>query len=210
MSNPFRSLLRLLKDASVSKIEVSASPPFAKLTFDKAELSALLQGQSQISEVVARCFVRRRVFWEDIRKENREAVVESLAEVESQLDEWSAKLSSAVDASAIALVKFVRAWATGASLVRKQLVDRLRDIDEEKSSTPGYDWANEDRDEAVHDALVALRQRVYPLITLLIGFLGDDDPTKAEAQGYLDRGLNLVPDTAIQRGCIPDVDEVNA
>ena len=210
MSNPFRSLLRLLKDTSVSKIEVSASPPFVKLTFDKAELSALLQGQSQISEVVARCFVRRRVFWEDIRKEDREAVVKSLAEVESQLDEWSARLSSAADASAVALARFVRAWATGAFLVRKQLVDRLRDIDEEKSSTPGYDWANEDRDEAVNDALVALRQRVYPLVTLLIGFLGDDDPTKAEAQGYLDRGMNLVPDAAIQRGCIPDVDEADA
>jgi hypothetical protein len=210
MSNPFRSLLRLLKDTSVSKIEVSASPPFAKLTFDKADLSALLQGQSQISEVVARCFVRRRVFWEDIRKEDKEAVVKSLAEVESQLDDWSARLSSAADAPAVALAKFVRAWATGASLVRKQLVDRLRDIDEEKSATLGYDWANEDRYEAVNDALVALRQRVYPLVTLLIGFLGDDDPTKAEAQDYLDLGLNLVPDAAIQRGCIPDVDEADA
>ena len=207
MSNPFRSLLRLLKDASVVKIEVSAGPPFVKLIFDKAELSALLQGQSQVSEVVARCFVRRRVFWEDIRKENREAVVESLAAVESQLDEWSANLSSATDASAVALAKCVRAWATGASLVRRELVDRLRDIDEEKSSTPGYDWANEDRHAAVHSALVSLRQRIYPLVTLLIGFLGDDDPTKSEAQRYLDIGLNLVPDAAIQRACIPDVDE---
>jgi hypothetical protein len=210
MGNPFKALLRLLRDASVSKIEVSAGPPFAKLTFDKAELSALLQGQSQISDVVARCFVRRRVFWEDIRKENREAVVASLAEVESQLDEWSARLSSAPDASAVALSKFVRAWATASSLVRKQLVDRLRDIDEEKSSTPGYDWANEDRDEAVHDTLLALRQRVYPIVTMLIGFLEDDDPTKAQAQGELDRGLNLVPDATIQRGCMPDVDVPDA
>jgi hypothetical protein len=210
MSNPFKSLLRLLRDASVSKIEVSASPPLAKLTFDKAELQALLQGQSYISDVVAKCFVLRRVFWEDIRKENREAVVQSLAEVESQLDEWSAKLSSGADASVVALAKFVRAWATGASLVRKQLRDRLRDIDDEKSTTPGYDWANEDRDAAVHDALLALRQRIYPLVTLLIAFLGDDDPTKAEAQDFLDSGLNLVPDAAIQRGCIPDVDEADA
>ncbi len=107
MSNPFKSLLRLLK-ASVSKIEVSASPPFAKFTFDRAELQALLQGQSHISDVVARYFVRRRVFWEDIRKENREAVVESLAAVESQLDEWSARHSSGTDAYVVALVKFVR------------------------------------------------------------------------------------------------------
>lgn len=210
MSNSFKSLHRLLKDASVSKIEVSASPPFAKLTFDKVELQALLQGQSYISEVVSKCFVRRRIFWEDIRKENREAVVESLTQVESQLDDWSAKLSSGSDASVVALAKFVRAWATGASLVRKQLVDRLRDIDEEKSSTPGYDWANEDRDTAVHDALVALRQRIYPLVTLLIAFLGDDDPSKSEAQELLDLGLNLVPDVALQRGCIPDVDEADA
>jgi hypothetical protein len=210
MSNPLKSLLRLLKDAAVSKIEVSASPPFAKLTFDKAEMQALLQGQSHVSEVVARCFVRRRVFWEDIRKENREAVVQSLTEVEAHLDDWSAKLSSSADASPVALAKFVRAWASGASLVRKELVDRLRDIDEEKSSTPGYDWASEDRDAAVHDALVALRQRIYPLVTLLIAFLGDDDPTKAEAQAFLDRGLNLVPDAAIQRGCMPDVDEPDA
>ena len=210
MSNPFKSLLRLLKDASVTKVEVSAAPPFAKLTFDKAELQALLQGQSRVSDVVARCFVRRRVFWEDIRKENREAVVRSLAEVESQLDDWSVKLSSGDGPTVVALAKFVRAWATGVSLVRKQLVDRLRDIDEEKSSTPGYDWANEDRDAAMHDALVLLRQRTYPLVTLLTALLDDDDPTKAEAQGFLDQGLNLVPDAAIQRGCMPDIDEADA
>lgn len=136
--------------------------------------------------------------------------MKSLTEVEGQLDEWSAKLSSGVDASVVALGKFVRAWATGASLVRKDLADRLRDIDDEKASTPGYDWANEDREAAVHDALVALRQRIYPLVTLLIAFMADDDPTKAEAQGFLDRGLNLVPDATLQRGCIPDVDEADA
>src|SRR5437763_601736 len=173
MANVFKSLLRLLKDASVSKIEVSASPPFVKLIFDKAELQAMLQGQSHISEVVAKCFVRRRVFWEDIRKENREAVMKSLVEGESQLDELSTKLSSSADASVLALAKFVRAWASAASLVRKDLVDRLREIDEEKASTPAYDWANEDRENAVHEALTSLRQRVYPLVTLLVGFLGD-------------------------------------
>jgi hypothetical protein len=199
-----------LNDSSVSKIEISASPPFAKLTFDKAELQALLQGQAHISEAVAKCFVRRRVFWEDFRKEKSEAVMKSLEKVEFQLDEWSAKLSSGTDASVIALAKFVRAWATGTSLVRKQLFDRLRDIDEEKSSTPGYDWANEDREGALHNALVSLRQRVYPLVTLLIAFLSDDDPTKADAQSFLDQGLNLVPDAAFQRGCIPDVDEAAA
>src|SRR5713101_4771379 len=99
MSNPFKSLLRLLKDTSVNKIEVSASPPFAKLTFDKAELQSLLEGQSHISDVVAKCFVRRRVFWEDIRKENREAVVKSLEQVEAHLDDLSSKLSSSTDSS---------------------------------------------------------------------------------------------------------------
>ena len=209
MSNPFKSLLRLLKDSSVNKIEVSASPPFAKLVFDKTELQALLQGRSHISDVVAKCFVRRRVFWEDIRKERREAVAKSLEQVEAQLDELSSKLTSNTDASVLALAKFVRAWATAASLVRKGLNDRLRDIDEEKASTPGYDWANEDRESAVHDALVSVRQRIYPLVTLLVSFLTDDDPTKSEAQSLLDSGLNLIPDAALQRACMPEVDEAD-
>lgn len=210
MSNPFKSLARLLKDLSVNKIEVSAGPPFAKLIFDKAEFHALLQGQSHISDVVAKCFVRRRVFWEDIRKENREATIKSLEQVEAQLDDLSSKLASNADASVIALAKFVRAWATAASLVRKELADRLRDIDDEKASTLGYDWANEDRESAVYDALISVRQRIYPLVTLLVSILPDDDPTKNEAQSLLDSGLNLMPNAALQRGCIPEVDEADA
>ena len=137
-------------------------------------------------------------------------MIRSSQEVEVQLDKFSSKLSSSKGSSVIALAKFVRAWATAANLVRKELNDRLRDIDDEKASILGYDSANEDRHDAMHDALVSLRQRIYPVVTILACFLTENDPTKHEAQSLLDAGLNLVPDAALQRGCIPEVDEVSA
>ena len=124
------------------------------------------------------------------------------------MDDWSSRLASSTVGSVTALTKFVRAWANGASLVRKELNDRLREIDEEKATTLGYDWANEDRSQAIHDALVSLRKQIYPLVSALVAFLLDDDPTKAQAQDLLDRGLNLIPDAALQRGCIPEFDEM--
>jgi hypothetical protein len=41
-----KPLMRLLRDASVSRIELTATPPFIKLVFDWKELLALLQGKS--------------------------------------------------------------------------------------------------------------------------------------------------------------------
>ena len=206
MRNLIKSLTRLL-NVAVKDIGLTAEPPFVTVTFSIAELRSLIQEPQCISEVLAKCFVRRRVFWEDIRKESIEGVVKSLVEVESELDWWTTKLAASSDLSVVALTKFVRSWSTATSLVRKELGDRLRDIDDEKSSVPGYDSANEDRHTEVHNALVALRRRVYPLVSALVAFLPDDDPTKDDAQSRLDSGLSLVPDAAIQRGCIPVFDE---
>jgi hypothetical protein len=209
MGNPFKSLLRLLRDSSVSKIEISAGPPFAKMIFDKAELQALLQGQSRIADLVAQCFVRRRVFWQDIAAEDPTYVLESLEQVESELNQLASQLSASTEQSVLTLARFVRSWATASSLVRKELRDTLSDIAQEKALVLGYDSAGEDRQTALQVALVALRQRVYPLVTILVAFLSDEDPTKGEAQAFLDRGLNLVPDAKIQRESMPEVDEAS-
>ena len=135
MYNLARSVHQLLEDNSVAKIEVCAVPPFIKLIFDKSELQALIRGKAEISNVIAKYFLRRRVFWIDIRKEHYEGVKKSLAEVESGLDDQAIALASNTDASVVALAKCVRAWTTATSLVHKQLVDSLRDIDEEKALT---------------------------------------------------------------------------
>jgi hypothetical protein len=203
--DPFKSLWRELNDSSVSKIEISAAPPFVKLIFDKAELLAALQGQSQISDLVSKCFVRRRVFWEDVRKEVAAAVESSLQEVEAELNEVTARFATSTDVAMIGIARFVRPWAGATSLVGKKLSDDLRQIREEKASTLGYESAGEDRYEALSDALIGLRQRIYPLLTIIVALLSVDDPTKREAQKYLDSGLSLVPDAALQRGCVPDV-----
>ena len=72
MYNLARSVHQLLEDNSVAKIEVCAVPPFIKLIFDKSELQALIRGKAEISNVIAKYFLRRRVFWIDIRKEHYE------------------------------------------------------------------------------------------------------------------------------------------
>ena len=204
MSGPSKSL-RWLLNIPVSEIVLKA-PPFVEIKFDRAELKALIEAPNLVSNIVATCFIQRRVFWEDIRKEDHKGVMKSLVEVESNLNQQSLQLATSPVSSVSALTKLVIAWASGASLVRKELEDRLREIDEEKATMLGYDSANEDRHEAIHDALVSLRKRIYPLVNALVAVLADDDPTKVEAQGYLDRGLNLIPDAALQRGCIPEFD----
>jgi hypothetical protein len=205
--NPFKSLLRLLKDTSVSKIELTATPPFVKLVFDREELLGLLQGQALISDAIAQHFVRRRVFWEDIAGENREYVLKSLEQAQTELDGLSSTISERKEPSVIALTKFIRSWASACALTCKTLKQRLDEIDEEKGQVLGYDSAGEDRFEALRDALVSLRQTVYPLVTALIGFLPDDDPTKQAAQQKLDEGLSVISDARLQRESIPEWDE---
>lgn len=217
MSRLRRSVRHLL-DIPVEKIELSAAPPFVKIVFTKGEMQTLLQNDLLIAKTVAKYFNRRRVFWMDIRKENANAVVKSLKEVESELNEWP---PTPLGNNMAGLERSVIAWATATSLVRRELGDRLHEIARDKASIPGYDSANEDRFAAMHSALVSLRQQIYPLVGALVDFLEDDnDPTKTEAQRILhtkteaqcilDQGLNLIPDAALIRGCIPEVNEATS
>lgn len=207
MSDPLKSLKLLLRDLSVSKIEISAAPPFVKLVFDRAELEGLLHRQSLISDLIARHFVRRRIYWMDIAKEMPEFGIKSLEEAESGLDEIARDLETKSDPAIIGFAKFVRSWASASSLARKRLRDTVEEIDEEKASVLGYDSAGEDRYNALRDALIELRKTVYPTVTMLVAFLADDDPTKTEARKRLDDGLNIVHDAKLQRETSPQVDE---
>ncbi len=206
--NLLRSLHRLLRDNSVSKIELTATPPFIKLIFDRSELETLLLSQSQLADVLSKHFIRQRVFWEDIAKEQRDYVLASLATAETALDGYAAASESGSD-TATGLRKFVRAWAAACATTRKQLKERLDEIDAEKAQVLGYDSAGEDRREALHDALIALRRTVFPLIAALIALLPDDEPTKAQAQAKWDEAMNQVRDASIQRSILPDFDEAN-
>lgn len=156
--------------------------------------------------MVAKAFLRHCVFWLDLSKEDFESSVKSMENVECELDNFSLELKK--NSSVAALAKFVVSWSTQVSVVRRNLVDRYRDIADEKATVLGYDSAGEDRVEALYDAVVALRQLIYPIVATFIAFLPDDDPTKQQAQLYLDSGLNVVPDAQLQRGCMPVVDEV--
>jgi hypothetical protein len=208
--NPFKSLLRLLKDTTVSKIELTATPPFVKLVFDKEELLGLFRGQALVSDAISKHFVRRRVFWEGIPEQNREYVLESLEEAEAGLDGLSLMLSEGTEPSAVGLTKFLRSWASTCALARKSLKKRLDEIEnEEKNHTLDHDSAEKNRTKAYRDALVALRRTVYPLVTALVGFLPDNDPTKQAAQKKLDEGLGVVPGVSLKRESIPDWDEAS-
>jgi hypothetical protein len=206
--NPAKSLYRLLRDNSVNKIELTATPPFIKLIFDRSELEALLRSQSQIADVLSRHFVRQRVFWQDIGKENRDYVLTSLELAETELDRYAEGAGHGND-SAIALGKFARAWAAACATTRKQLKENLDDIDAEKAQILGYDSAGEDRCEALREALVSLRRTVYPLIAALIALLPEDESAKAQAQAKWDEGMDHIQDASIQRSVLPDFDEAN-
>lgn len=209
MSDPIKHLKRLLRDASVSKIEISAAPPFVKLVFDTAELEGLLHSQALISDLVARHFIRPSVYWIDLEQEIHSEVDNSLKNAEDGLDQIARELSNKSDPAMIGFGKFVRSWATATALVRGQLAHNIKQIAEEKDSVLGYDSAGEDRRTALRDALIELRQSVYPTVIMLVAFLADDDPTKSKAQELLDKGLNIVADAKLQREISPEVDEAN-
>ena len=101
-------LERLLNDSTVTKVELSAGPPFVKLTFDKTVIQAVLQGRQQVSDLIAKCFIRRRVFWQDESAEGREAVCESLQQVEGELNEIVVDFAKSADLTTIGLATFVR------------------------------------------------------------------------------------------------------
>lgn len=202
-----KSLGILLKHGSVSKIELTAMPPFAKIVFDKEELVALLQSQSLVSEAVDVHFVRRQVFWQDIRKENRDDVLKSLTDAESQLDGLKKQLAGSKNASALGLVKFLSGWATACSTTAKTLRRSLKEIEEQKAYEIDYESACDDRQKVLGEALVSLRQTVYPLVEALVAFLPEDDSAKKEAQELLNTGLNLMPNAKLLRGCFPQWDE---
>ncbi len=208
--NLFKSLTRLLNDNSVSKIELTATPPFVKLVFDREELVALLKGQAQISEVVSKQFVRRRVFWEDLAKEYYEYVIESLAQAEIGIDSASNQIADSKDPAAQALTKFLRGWAAACGTTLKTLKQRLDDIQSEKDNILGYDTAGEDRRTAVRDSVTLLRRTVYPFVTALISFLPGDDPTKTEAQRLLDQGFSQIGNAQVVRESQPEWDEATS
>lgn len=203
-----KRLDRLLDNPASDKITISAVPPFIKITFDTAHLRALRQAPEQVSEVVAKYFNQRRVFWEDLQKEHHEYVLQSLAEVKEELNTLSGQLSSQTHIP-VALTRSVRHWATSVTLVHKELRDQLGCIADEKASVPGYDSAGEDRTTVVSKTLISLRQHIYPLIHILIHFLDDNDPTKVAAKTYWEKGLGHIRDASQMLGCIPDVDEAD-
>ncbi|WP_267550788.1 hypothetical protein [Rhizobium rhizogenes] len=208
MPSVMKMLLRLLDDSSISKIEVTAMPPFVKISFEKNEIEALLSSRALVSDALARLFIRRRVYWWDLSKENPTWVVESLVAAETELDGLAKELSSKLDPEIRGLAKFIRSWATASHLVSKTLIDQLKDIDDEKASVLGYDSAGEDRQEALNETLIDLRRRIYPTIQMLVAFLDDDDPTKIEAQTCIDKGLNTVANVTLLRDVTPDIDGI--
>ena len=199
--------LRRYLGVAVRDVKLKAEPPFAEVTLSVDGLLSLIRDRASVASLIDDCFVRRRVFWQDVRGENPEAVRQSLAEVEFALAERTSHLVSSNDIAVTELAKFSRAWGSATALVRKDLETSLRDIADEKESTPGYDSAGDDRRTVVGEALVGLRQRVYPLVYALISFLPDDDPVKADAEPKLMSGLDFVRADIVE-GSIPELDEV--
>ena len=202
MRNLVQQLRRYL-ELGVERVELSAGPPFVKVIFSVQGLLRLAEGREQVANLLATCFVRRRVFWIDIRREDPKWVVKSLVEVESDLDQRMAELATSRDLALTELTKAVREWGTATSHVRKALERELREINDEKATTPGYDTAGMDRRTVVGEALVSLRQRVYPWVYTLASFLPEDDETRQHVQRNLFSGLDEVP-AEITHGSIPE------
>lgn len=182
----------ILQNASISKIEVSAAPPFVKITIDRKQIKSLLQHQADVSNVIAETFIRRRVFWEDATRENLTYCINSLRDAMSELNNFVKEMQKSELSSLVILSQFVRSWSSSASIVYKRLKDDLSDIDQNKGQDFNYDSAHEDRRVALRHALIDLRKRIYPSVQALVEFLPEDDPTRREAQELLDSGAELL------------------
>ena len=207
----FAQILRMLsRDVSITKVELTAAPPFVNMVFETQDIRHLPEAFDTIRDIVTLHFIRRQVMWMDIAKEEPQYVLASLETAEKGLDTQLHKLIEKAGPDVSALATFVRSWATACALARKDLRRTLDDIDAEKAQILGYDSAGEDRDEALRDALVLLRKTVYPLIYALIEVLPKDDGVRQQALAIWKQGLDFIRDADVQRSAIPDWDEHQA
>lgn len=207
MADLLKRLTKLIGRLSVSKIELSAGPPFVKLIFERSELEGLLASREKVAEFVSHTFIRRSVYWIDIKKEDISEVITSLTRAEAELDTFSKELGKSEDSDNRALRKFVRSVADATHLTRNELEGQAKDIQDQKNYDLGYDSAGEDRVSALGDALLSLRRRSYPTWQMLIDLMPEDDPAKAEAQRLLNTGLDATRDAALMRDVQPELDE---
>jgi hypothetical protein len=190
----------LLKNSlGATKVVLKFGIPPAEITFDKAEFGAMLRTPEIASRTIAHCFVERRVFWEDLTRENFSYVIDSLIQVEPMLDAFDRDLTGSTDLAAIGNARFVRSWRARVVETRKQLSDQIAEIDKEKAEDPCYDSAGQDRHMAMVQSLIDLRVRVYPLVISLIDLIDEADPIKRNARDKLRSGLKLLsPEQVIE------------
>lgn len=175
-----------------SKVVFKFGIPPVEITFEKSELAAMLRSPEIASRAVATCFVKRRLFWENLTAEIIGEVILSLEEVEPLLDGFDRELVGSSDLAAIGYARIVRAWGLQVVETRKELVRRIDEINKEKAGDPYYDSAASDRREAMDQALIALRTRVYPLVHNLLEMVDDTDPVKEKAIDKIDQGAELL------------------
>lgn len=198
---------RLLADIQLKKIKLIAFPPFVKLVFERMEFEGIPQSQDTIADLVSRYFIGHQVYWLDLRKEDIDRTQSSLLRAKDALMVEALSPGSKLDPAMVGLARAVRSWAQAADQARANLQGKLDDIAAEKASVLGYNSANEDRCLALKETLIELRQTIYPSIQALTSFLSDEDPTKAKAQGLIDKGLERLESVSLARQVMPDLDE---
>lgn len=200
---------RLLADTELKKVEITATPPFVKLVFERQEFEGILQCQDAIADLISRYFIGHQVFWLDLEKEEIERTKTSLLRAKDSLMTEARSLGSKPDPAMVGLARIVRSWAQATDAAYANLQHKLEDIAAEKASVLGYDSANEDRRHAMKETLIELRQTVYPSVQVLTSFLSDDDPTKAKSQQLIDSGLEHLESARLVRDIMPDLDEAS-
>jgi hypothetical protein len=194
----------LASEGGASKIEISAAGP--KLIIEKAEIAEMQRHPQAVRLMLTECFLWREAFWQDLAAEHVDYVIESLKTVETELKLHEQKLAGSSSLAAIGTARFVLLWLNAVRLARKELEKKIAEINAEKAADPFYEYAGEDRHEAMVDSLKELRVQVYPTVKTLVALLPEKDEIRDQVESRLDRGMATL-DSAQVRQTEPEIDE---
>ena len=175
----FLQFIRLNFDVDLEKrlITVQIGP----VTLRNVTVPQLQQDEDLLEVILSRCFIQRRVMWEDYGRETLTLCIKSLHETKDELERLHEKFPRTSPHRSP-----LQAWANQC----KEAADVLRTAWKEQYE-PDNSSIGMDAHEWIPDILGALRKASYPTVEMMIDLLPDKSHIKSQAQSKLEHGTEV-------------------
>ena len=162
-------------------ITITAGPVKIKhLSFDGAR--ELMADRIRIEQFLSILFVQRGVMWEDYRREHVDECINSLREIQLELQEFAKGISGSnrQTKAALSLGSCLYAWAN--------CCDEAATVLDQAKEAENDPFEDSKAHQYIPLVLRDLRQKTYPIVDLLISLLPKDSMVKDQAIEKLDWG----------------------